>query len=40
MEVEPVEAGPTQSSYIIPVCDVTIERGGDAALDAVRYVVT
>lgn len=34
MEAEPVEAGPSQSSYIIPVSDVTIESG-DAALDAV-----
>lgn len=40
MEAEPGEAGPSQSSYVIPVSDVTIERSGDAALDAVRYDVT
>lgn len=40
MEVEPGEVGPTQSSYIIPVGDVIIEKSGDAAQDAVRYDVT
>lgn len=35
MEVEPGEVGPTQSSYIIPVGDVIIEKSGDAAQDAV-----
>lgn len=37
MEAEAGEAGPSQSSYIIPVSDVTIERSEDAVLDAVRY---
>ncbi|XP_061596461.1 platelet-derived growth factor receptor beta-like [Cololabis saira] len=35
LEVEPVEAGSSHGSCIIPVTDITVESGGDAALDAV-----
>lgn len=36
LEAEPQEAGPSHSTYIIPVTDVTIETSSGAALDAVR----
>lgn len=37
LEVEPVEAGPSHGTYIIPIADITIETSSGAALDADRY---
>ncbi|XP_029956302.1 platelet-derived growth factor receptor beta-like [Salarias fasciatus] len=35
LEAEPVEAGPSHGTYILPAADVTIETDSNAALDAV-----
>ncbi|XP_073336235.1 platelet-derived growth factor receptor beta-like [Pagrus major] len=35
LEAEPVEAGPSHGTYIIPITDITIETSNGAALDAV-----
>ncbi|KAM9348691.1 platelet-derived growth factor receptor beta-like [Symphorus nematophorus] len=35
LEAEPEEAGPSHSTYIIPITDITIETSSGAALDAV-----
>ena len=37
VDADLLEAGPSHSTYIIPINDITIEPPGGAALDAVRY---
>ncbi|XP_041657941.1 platelet-derived growth factor receptor beta-like [Cheilinus undulatus] len=40
LEAEPVEAGPSHGTYIIPISDITIETSGGAVLDADSPVIS